>query len=201
MDEMDANEQFDKILEQQEYSVEILPSFIKLADETLGDAELELQKDVYLLRLFYNRVVAILDAVVSSGVLIEDDKLDFAYIRLAALIENVLGKPTMKDWHKDAPELYETLLGNAEDIGEGWQYSRTEVLKYYAKLQKYWMLNSHVEFELDSKLTDAFAEIDELIVAHKNATREAADDWHKRTDAFAKGFRKGKVIIDKQSKP
>ncbi|QQR51651.1 hypothetical protein IPF89_02395 [Candidatus Saccharibacteria bacterium] len=73
----------------------------------------------------------------------------------------------MKDWHKDAPELYETLLGNAEDIGEGWQYSRTEVLKYYAKLQKYWMLNSHVEFELDDKLTAAFAEIDELIAAHK----------------------------------
>lgn len=201
MDEAEANDMFDRLLEQQQYQVQVLPSFAALADELLGDAELEHQKDVYLLRLFYNRVVAILDAVVSSGVVIEDDKLDFAYVRLTALIEDVLGKPTMKDWHKDAPELYETLLGNAEDIGEGWQYSRTEVLKYYAKLQKYWMLNSHVEFELDDKLTVAFAEIDELIAAHKKATRVAADDWHKRTDAFAKDFRKGKLVINKEPKP
>ncbi len=201
MDEAEANDMFDRLLEQQQYQIQVLPSFATLADELLGDAELEHQKDVYLLRLFYNRVVAILDAVVSSGVLIEDDKLDFAYVRLTALIENVLGKPAMKDWHKDAPELYETLLGNAEDIGEGWQYSRTEVLKYYAKLQKYWMLNSHVEFELDDKLNAAFVEIDELIATHKKATREAADDWHKRTDAFAKDFRKGKLVINKEPKP
>jgi hypothetical protein len=201
MDEAEANDMFDRLLEQQQYQIEVLPTFVKLADELLGDAELEHQKDVYLLRMFYNRVVAILDAVVSFGVLIEDDKLDFAYVRLTALIEDVLSKPTMKDWHKDAPGLYETLLGNTEDIGEGWQYSRTEVLKYYAKLQKYWMLNSHVEFKLDDRLTAAFTEIDELIAAHKKATREAADDWHKRTDAFAKDFRNGKLVINKEPKP
>jgi len=201
MDEAEANDMFDRLLEQQQYQVEVLPTFAVLADELLGDAELEHQKDVYLIRLFYNRVIAILDAVVSSGVVIEDDKLDFAYVRLTALIEDVLSKPTMKDWKKDAPELYETLLGHAEDIGEGWQYSRTEVLKYYAKLQKYWMLNSHVEFELDDKLTAAFAEIDELIAAHKKAAREAADNWFKRTDAFAKDFRMHKLVIDKQPKP
>lgn len=201
MDEAEANDMFDKLLEQQQYQVEVLPTFAKLADELLSDAELEHQKDVYLLRLFYNRAIAILDAVVSAGVVIEDDKLDFAYVRLTALIEDVLSKPTMKDWQKDAPELYETLLGHAEDIGEGWQYSRTEVLKYYAKLQKYWMLNSHVEFELDEQLTAAFAEIDELIAAHKKAAREAADNWYKRADAFAKDFRKGKVVINKEPKP
>jgi hypothetical protein len=201
LDEAEANDMFDKLLEQQQYQVEVLPTFTKLADELLGDAELEHQKDVYLLRLFYNRAVAILDAVVSAGVLIEDDKLDFAYVRLTALIEDVMSKPTMKDWQKDAPELYETLLGNAEDIGEGWKYSRTEVLKYYAKLQKYWMLNSHVEFELDEKLTAAFSEIDELIAVHKKATREAADNWYKRTDAFAKDFRKRGVVINKEPKP
>lgn len=201
MDEAEANDMFDRLLEQQQYQVEVLPTFAALADELLGDAELEHQKDVYLIRLFYNRVIAILDAVVSSGVVIEDDKLDFAYVRLTALIEDVLSKPTMKDWQKDAPELYETLLGHAEDIGEGWQYSRTEVLKYYAKLQKYWMLNSHVEFELDDKLTAAFAEIDELIAAHKKAAREAADNWFKRTDAFAKDFRKHKLVINKEPKP
>lgn len=201
MDEAEANDTFDKLLEQQQYQVEVLPTFAKLADELLGDAELEHQKDVYLLRLFYNRAIAILDAVVSAGVVIEDDKLDFAYVRLTALIEDVIGKPTMKDWQKDAPELYETLLGHAEDIGEGWQYSRTEVLKYYAKLQKYWMLNSQVEFELDDKLTAAFDEIDELIAAHKKAAREAADNWFKRTDAFAKDFRKHKLVINKEPKP
>jgi len=202
MDELDANEMFDRILEQQQYQVQVLLAFAALADELLGDAELEHQKDVYLLRLFYNRVVAILDAVVSAGVLIEDDKLDFSYVRITALIEDVMSKPTMKDWQKDAPELYETLLGNAEDIGEGWKYSRTEVLKYYARLQKYWMLNSHVEFELDEKLTAAFAEMDELIAAHKIAAREATDNWYKRTDAFAKDFRKKRgVVINKEPKP
>jgi hypothetical protein len=201
MDEAEASDMFDRLLEQQQYQLEVLPTFAKLADELLGDAEIEHQKDVYLLRLFYNRAVAILDAVVSAGVLIEDDKLDFAYVRLTALMEDVMSKPNMKDWQKDAPEMYETLLGNAEDIGEGWQYSRTEVLKYYAKLQKYWMLNSHVEFELDDKLTGAFDEIDELIAAHKKANREATDNWHKRTSAIAKDFRKGKLVIDKQPKP
>ncbi len=154
MDEAEANDMFDRLLEQQQYQIEVLPTFAALADELLGDAELEHQKDVYLIRLFYNRVIAILDAVVSSGVVIEDDKLDFAYVRLTALIEDVLSKPTMKDWQKDAPELYETLLGHAEDIGEGWQYSRTEVLKYYAKLQKYWItqtFHDEIATELEKK--------------------------------------------------
>lgn len=203
MDDMEANEMFDQILEQQLYTVEVLPLFIELADELLGDAELEYQKDVFLLRLLYNRVIGVLDAVVSSGIVIEDDKLDFVYVKLTSLIESTLGKPQMKDWQKDAPELYETLLGHAEDIGEGWQYSRADVLKYYAKLQKDWMLNSSTEFKLDDKLTGMFEEIDELTAAHKKTAREASDNWHKRADAFAKDFRKnaGKVIVDKHPKP
>lgn len=200
-DELEANEMFDRVLEQQLYTVEVLSAFAALADELLGDAELEYSKDVFLLRLLYNRVIAILDAVVSAGVVIEDDKLDFVYIKLTSLIEKILSKPSMKDWQKDAPELYETLLGHAEDIGEGWQYARTNVAKYYAKLQKDWMLNSNTEFELDDSLAAMFEEIDGLVGAHKKAAREAADNWYKRTDAFAKDFRKHGVFIDKQPKP
>lgn len=208
MDELHAQEMFDELLAQQQYKIEVLPAFTAFADELLGDAELEYNKDVFLLRLFYNRIIAILDAVVSAGVVIEDDKLDFAYVKLTSLIENVLNKPQMKDWQKDAPELYETLLGHAEDIGEGWQYARTNVAKYYAKLQKDWMLNSNTEFELDDKLAAMFEEIDGLIAAHKKAAREASDNWHKRVDAIAKDYRAGKIdlngnklVIDKQEKP
>jgi uncharacterized small protein (DUF1192 family) len=196
-----TEEMFDEILEELSYSVEVLSGFEALADELLGNAELEHQQDVYLLRLLYNRVIAILDAVVSAGVVIEDDKLDFVYIKLTSVLESILSKQTMKSWEKDAPELYETLLGHAEDIGEGWQYSRAEVLKYYAKLQKDWMLNSHVEFELDDKLAALFEEIDGLIAEHKKAAREAADNWYKRADAFAKDFRKKGVVINKEPKP
>ena len=116
MDQLEADEMFDQILEQQLYTVEVLPAFEKLADELLGDAELEYQQDVFLLRLFYNRVIAILDAVVSLGIVIEDDKLDFAYVKLTSLIEKLIKKPQMKDWQKDEPELYETLLGHAEEL-------------------------------------------------------------------------------------
>jgi hypothetical protein len=200
MDEAEASDMFDRLLEQQQYQVQVLPTFEALANELLGDAELEYQKDIYLLRLFYNRVIAVLDAVVSSSVVIEDDKLDFAYVQLTASIENILGKPSMKDWQKNVPELYETLLGHAEDIGEGWQYSRTEVLKYYAKLQKDWMLSNHTEFELDDKLAAMFEELDKLIAAHEKATRQASDNWHKNADKFAKDFRK-KLVIDKEERP
>lgn len=202
MDEMHADEMFDDLLAQLRYSIEVLPTFAKLADELLGDAELEYQQDIFLLRLFYNRVISILDAVVSSGVVIEDDKLDFAYVKISSLIEKLLGKPNMKEWQKNAPELYETLLGNSQEIGEGWQYSRSDVTKYYAKLQKEWMLNSNTEFELDENLTKMFDEIDELIDAHKKAARDAANNWHQRANAFAKDFRKKQgVYIDKQPKP
>lgn len=196
-----TEEMFDEILEELTYSIDVLSGFEALADELLGNAELEHQQDVYLLRLLYNRVIAVLDAVVSAGVVIEDDKLDFVYIKLTSLIESTLSKQTMKSWEKDAPELYDTLLGHAEDIGEGWQYSRTEVLKYYAKLQKDWMLSNHVEFELDDKLAALFEEIDGLIAEHKKSAREAADNWYKRADAFAKDFRKKGVVINKESKP
>lgn len=203
MDEADANEMFERVLEQKSYSVEVLLAFEKLADELLSNADLERNKNIFLLRLFYNRVISVLDTVVSSGIIIEDDKLDFAYIRLTSLIENILSKASMKVWQEKAPELYETLLGHAEDIGEGWQYSRTDVLKYYAKLQKDLMLNSHTEFELDEKLVSMFEEVDELIAAHKKAAREAANSWEKRADMFAKDFRKnaGKVVIDKHERP
>lgn len=207
MDEIEANEMFDRMLEQKFYTVEVLSAFTALADELLASVQLEHNKDIFLLRLLYNRVISILDAVVSSGIVIEDDKLDFEYIRITSLIENILKKPLMKDWAEAAPELYETLMGHAEDIGEGWQYSRTDVLKYYAKLQKEFMLNNNTEFELDDSLTSMFEKVDELIAEHKKAAREAATSWGKRVDAIAKDYRagkidlNGKVIIDKQEKP
>ena len=198
MDELHANEMFDQLLAQQLYTVEVLPTFEELANKLLGDAELEYQKDIYLLRLLYNRVIAVLDAVVSSSVIIEDNDLDFAYVQLTALIDDLLTKPSMKSWQKDAPELYETLLGHAEEIGEGWQYSRATVLKYYAKLQKDWMLHSRSEFEIDDKLSAMFDELDGLTAAHEKASRQASDNWHKQAGAFAKDFRQ-KIGTDEPS--
>ena len=195
------DEMFAQMLEQLDYKVEVLSGFEALADELLGNAELEYQKDVYLLRLLYNRIIAILDAVVSSGIIIEDSDLDFAYVQVMALIEGLLGKPAMKEqWQKTAPEIYETLLGHAEDIGEGWQYDRTTVLKYYAKLQKDWMLHGKPEFELDDKLVHLFEEVDKLATAHQKAARQASDNWHKKADKAAKDIRQ-KFVINKESKP
>lgn len=193
-------EMFAEMLEQLDYKVEVLSGFEALADELLGSAEVEYQQDVYLLRLLYNRVIAILDAVVSAGVLIEDSDLDFAYIQIMALIDGLLTKPSMKDWQKVAPEPYETLLGHAEEIGEGWQYDRTTVLKYYAKLQKDWMLHGKPDFELDDKLVHLFEEVEKLVAAHQKSVRQASDNWHKRADKAANDMRK-KLVINKESKP
>jgi hypothetical protein len=200
MDELHADEMFDQLLAQQLYTVDVLPTFEALADELLGDADLQYQKDVYLLRLLYNRIITVLDAVVSTSVVIEDNDLDFAYVQLTALIDDLLNKPSMKGWQKDAPELYETLLGHAEEIGEGWQYTRATVLKYYARLQKDWMLHHKPDFELDDKLAAKFDELDKLIATHEKTSRQASDNWHKRADTFAKDFRQ-KLGTDEQVKP
>jgi len=98
---------FDQLLATAAIHSRMQPTFEELANKLLGDAELEYQKDIYLLRLLYNRVIAVLDAVVSSSVIIEDNDLDFAYVQLTALIDDLLTKPSMKSWQKDAPELYE----------------------------------------------------------------------------------------------
>jgi hypothetical protein len=201
MDSLEADETFDDILAQLEYRVEVLSGFDRLAEEVLGNAELQSQQDVYLLKLLYNRIIAILDAVVANGVIIEDDELDFVYVHLLAYTDNLLDKPQMKKWKDTAPDIYETLMGNAEDIGEGWQYSRTEVLKYYAKIQKEWMLQNKPEFEVSDDVATVFGQVDEHIERHKKLAKQASENWLNRADKFAKDFRKGKVIINKESKP
>ncbi len=167
----------------------------------MGNAELQNQQDVYLLKLLYNRIIAILDAVVANGVIVEDDELDFVYVHLIAYTDNLLDKPQMKKWKDAAPEIYETLMGNAEEIGEGWQYSRTEVLKYYAKIQKDWMLQNKPEFEINEEVATVFKQVDERIERYKKLAKQASENWLTRADKFAKDFRKGKVIINKESKP
>jgi hypothetical protein len=201
MDSLEADEAFDVILAQLEYRVEVLSGFDELAEEVLGNAELQSQQDVYLLKLLYNRIIAILDAVVANGVIIEDDELDFVYVHLLAHTDNLLDKPQMKKWKDAAPEIYETIMGNAEDIGEGWQYSRTEVLKYYAKIQKDWMLHNKTEFEVSDEVPTVFEQVDEHIERYKKLAKQASENWLNRADRFAKDFRKGKVIINKESKP
>jgi hypothetical protein len=114
----------------------------------------------------------------------------------------------LKNWKDAAPEIYETLMGNAEDIGEGWQYSRSEVLKYYAKIQKDWMLQNKQEFEVSDEVATVFGQVEEHIERHKKLAKQASQNWHKSVDITAKDYREGKidlngskVIINKEGKP
>ena len=183
-----TQEMFDELLEQQDYKIEVLPEFEDLANELIGNAELEYQQDIYLLKLLYNHAIAILDADTRHGVIVEDEGLDFAYVHLMAFIDDLLNKPTMKQWQDDAPEMYETLLGNLEEIGEGWQYDRAVIMKYYAKLQKAWILQGRPDFEIDKTLTEIFDDIGTLIEQHKQRNKIASENFYKKAKTAASVF-------------
>lgn len=188
-DRFEADEVFEKVLSQVEYRIEVLSGFEDFANETLGDLELQYRQNVYSLKLLYKCLIAIVDSVVEDGLVVEDEGLDSVYVHLMAYRDGLLSRPQMEKWKSSVPEIYETLMGNLEDISEGWRYARVEVLRYYARLQKEWVLQGKPEFELSDEVESVLEEVSEQIERHTKISKQANDEFDAYVDELGKQVR------------
>lgn len=178
---------FERLLASLTYKIEVLDGFDELTSEK-QNPETQYQIDLFTLRLLYNRVIATLDTKVATGVLVEDEQLNHAYIHLTVFIDNILDQVPFAKLKEKAPELYVTLMGNAEDIGEGWEYERKNVLQFYGLIEREWVIHKAPEFELAESLKNTLEQVDKAIDSHIELTKKAKQQFDEQGKRLAERY-------------
>lgn len=135
--------------------------------------------DLLALRILYNRVIAVLDAKIANGVVVDDRRLNGVYLSLMNRIVKILSKPELSSLKSQAPEIYDTIDGESEAIGEDWEHRRKYILNFYSLLQKELVaIGIGHEGVVDNEITTALEEIDLAIARHSRLTEAARENFN-----------------------
>lgn len=123
--------------------------------------------DLLLLRAYYRQVIAILDARTDGFLGLDDEALNDYYVRLLALIENILDKPEFATLRTKSPELFDTTLGNGEEL-DAWQvFTRSYAIRFESLLHKELLKEgSAKDIEADGAITSFFADVQNAIKSY-----------------------------------
>jgi hypothetical protein len=77
---------------------------------------LSLKTYIYLLKIYYSKVLEILDVFARGPIVFHCGALNHYYTKLILLIEDCLNKKGLEDLKNEKPILFESLMGNIEEI-------------------------------------------------------------------------------------
>lgn len=173
-------------------------------------------RDLQMLMIYWGKMCEVYDAVSGGYVGFEDGLLNRHYLLLTIRIDKILAKDEFAELD-EKPFIYDTFMGNMEDLDMAYEFMRPELWGYYGKLERLWVEKADGlgAFKLEDEEQKLLDDTDKAIAGHRkektrlNANFEkrietAAEKYNadrKDTDKPAANFGKGKVIIDKESKP
>lgn len=142
---------------------------------------LELKSNPYLLRLYYRKLIEIFDAINSGHVLIPDDaQLNYYYTHLIKFTNKLLNEEGLVNLKKEAPQLYESLIGSVKNIDLSWEFLREDMLGFLGKIEGEVIALNIPNFPLPNQVTDFIKQVDNAISEHRKIIREESIKLAKR---------------------
>lgn len=92
---------------------------------------------LYTLTLLYEKVINILDTFSGTLFTTKDHSLNHAYSTLISTIDSIEKAPNFKKLGIQTPPLFESLIGDVEDMDIDWKYNKKYVEEYLAKINTY----------------------------------------------------------------
>jgi len=160
--------------------------------------EAQFRVKLFLLKMYYKKIIEILDAFKSGCVLIEDDRLNHYYVRLIIIIENILNDHKFEEINEKSPYIYRSLLGELQEIDFSWEVVRGHAMGFLAEIDKQCILRQVPNYKLPIELTDSIKWIDDAILEHKETVikestilkKRAAEDFEKNKESSEKEIKK-----------
>lgn len=187
----------------------------KTAFEELKNNFLHL-RDLQMLMIYWGKMCELYDAVSGGHVGFEDGLLNRHYLLLIIRIDKILAKDEFAEFD-EKPSIYDSFMGNMEDLDMAYEFMRPELWGYYGKLERLWIEKADGlgVFKLEDEEQKLLDDTDKAIAGHRKEKARLNANFEKRLETAAEKYNaeqkptdksavrsgKGKVIIDKESKP
>jgi hypothetical protein len=173
-------------------------------------------RDLQMLMIYWGKMCELYDAISGGYVGFEDGLLNRHYLLLTIRIDKILAKDEFAEFD-EKPFIYDSFMGNMEDLDMAYEFMRPELWGYYGKLERLWVEKADGlgAFKLEDEERKLLDDTDKAIAGHRKEKARLNANFEKRLETTAEKYSaeqkptdksevkigKGKVIIDKQSKP
>jgi hypothetical protein len=138
---------------------------------------------LYLLKVLYSKILEILGAVCHNYVLVRNPELNFYYTTFNSVVDGILKLDGFEDLAPQAPELFESLIGNMSDADIEWDEGISKWgYDFLGKIEKEFIVNGSNTYKLPLILEEKLQKADEAIREHRGYATSAFDQILKNID-------------------
>ncbi len=145
---------------------------------------------LYIIKLYYGKIIQILEAECRGYFNITDEALNYYYTHLDKIVDDFLTLKGFEELREAKPELFESLVGNIQDIEIEWEYGYSQQAKeFYGKIERLYITSGSKQMELSKEIEAMFKSIDEAIAAHIKLDKELMEEndaKFRQTDLYKK---------------
>lgn len=143
---------------------------------TQDTKNLDFLHSLFYLRLYYKKLLEILEVFCGKGshAAFRNETLNGVYTLLKSYVEEILAKDDFKKLAKDAPQLFESLIGDIEEANIEWEFLSKEAYAFLGKIEKEYILSESPHFDAPD-WEELSKQIDEVITVHRTHQKQSFD--------------------------
>jgi len=105
---------------------------------TENTPEMKHLRNMQMLRIYWGEICKVYDAV-AGDVGFEYGPLNSNYVLLTIRIDKILAKEEFAELRKEKPSIYDSFMGNLDDLHVAYELMRPELWSFYGKLERLWL--------------------------------------------------------------
>ena len=159
-------------------------------------------RDMQMLMIYWGKMCEAYDAVSGGYVGFEDGQLNRSYLLLTIRLDKILAKDEFAELQKEKPFVYDSFMGNMEDLDMSYEFMRPELWGFYGKLERLWVEKADGvgAFKLEEDEQRILDDADKAIAEHKERKAHLNANFEKRLEKVAANA-KAEETAKKDSQP
>lgn len=144
-------------------------------------------RDMQMLMIYWGKICELYDAVSGGYVGFEDGQLNRNYLLLTIRMDKILAKDEFAELREEKPSIYDTFMGNMEDLDMAYEFMRPELWNFYGKLERQWVEKADGlgAFKLEDDEQQLLDNTDKAIAEHKKEKARLNANFEKRVEKAA----------------
>ena len=149
--------------------------------------ELEHLRDLQMLAIYWGKICEIYDAITGGNVGFEDGLINRNYVLLTIRLDKLLAKDEFVGLREERPFIYDSFMGNIEDLDMAYEFMRPELWGFYGKLERMWIEEADGvgTFKLEDDEQRLLDGADESIKKHKQRKAKLNTNFEKHLDTIS----------------
>jgi len=129
---------------------------------------------IYYIKVFYSKLLEILEVYCTSDLGIDNPELNFYYAKFSSSINDIFhNAPELGNLYSQKPELPDSLLGDVKDFDVYWENEfAPKGHEFYSKIENLFIQTGSEEFKLGKTIDNFLKKADGAIQRHKNVVKD-----------------------------